>query len=545
MPINRTQTGLMASYLKLMDSRRKFIKQVGVGTAGLIAAPSLLSAMPFDIDGPENLPRSTPEMQGVSSDALKKMYEAMDASDIEFHSVMVMRNGYVISEGWWEPYGAQYKHSLYSLSKSFTSAAVGLAINEGHFTVEDKVISFFPELLPSVISPNLAAMTVKHLLTMNTGHTTEPGLRGANWAQNFLAATVENAPGTFYLYNTSATYMLSAIVQKKTGKTLLEYLTPRLFEPLKIVGADWEQSPQGINSGGVGLRIRTEDIASFSQLYLNKGKWNGKQIIPASWIEDSSISHWDFKTNPFGGKSPKDVDDWQQGYGYQFWRTRHNGYRSDGLYGQFGIILPDENLVVAITEESFSTQKTLNFIWDILLPGVQKGKLPVNTNAQQALKAETKSLKVKFKDAAKTSPIANTISSKIFVLEDNKLNAKSVTFNITNNNCELIVHSDNGDRKLNYGINNWDKSKNGKMQYAQLPFPVPGLPNVTSVDVAGNATWLDDTTLYLATRAVETVNSDAITCKFDGNRVTLDFLDSVSKARKQKDRRGTVTGRIV
>lgn len=527
-----------------MSSRRIFIKQVGVGTAGLMVAPSLLSAMSIGADGPNNLPRSTPEAQGVSSEALRKMYEAMDASATDFHSVMVLRNGYVISEGWWAPYGPQYRHSLYSLSKSFTSAGVGLAIHEGHFTVEDPVIKFFPDLLPAVVSPNLAAMKVKHLLTMNSGHTTEPGLRGTNWAQNFLAAPVDHEPGTYYVYNTSATYMLSAIVQKTTGKTLFDFLTPRLFEPLKIEDADWEKSPQGINSGGVGLRVRTEDIASFSQLYLNKGKWKGKQLIPESWVEDSSKSYWNFTTNPFGGKSPKEMDDWQQGYGYQFWRTRHNGFRSDGLYGQFGIMLPDENLAVIITEESFSTQQTLNFVWDILLPGVQKGTLPANAAALQGLKTQIKNLKVKYPTAAATSPVAATVSSKKYILDDNKLNAKAITFNINNKACELIVHTDNGDRKLIYGINNWDKS-NGKMMYAQLPFPVQGLPNVPSIDVAGNATWLDVNTLYLATRAVETVNSDSVTCKFDGNAVKLTFLDSVSKGKKQADRRGEITGHLV
>lgn len=526
-----------------MNTRREFIKQIGWGTAGLVVAPSLLSAFPLSVKGVNNLPRSTPEAQGVSSEALSKLFDAMDASEIDFHSIMVMRNGYVIGEGWWAPYAPQYKHSLYSLSKSFTSCAVGLAINEGHFTVEDKVTKFFPDLLPAQISPNLAAMKVKHLLTMNTGHKTAPGLSGANWAKTFLDTPVESEPGTNYVYNTSATYMLSAIVTKTTGKTLIEFLRPRIFEPLKIEGADWEVSPQGINSGGVGLRVRTEDIASFSQLYLNKGKWNGKQLIPSAWVEASGTSYWDFKTNPFGGSTPKANDDWQQGYGYQFWRTRHNGYRSDGLYGQFGIILPDENLVVAITEESFKTQQTLDFVWDILLPGLTKGKLPANKAAVAALKSKQDGLKVNFPAAQPSSALADKIAGKRFVLDDNRLGAKAVTFNINNNNCELTVHYDTGDRKLNYGFGKWELAKNGKVMYKQLPFPVPGLPDV-STEVAGMATWKDANTLYLVDRPVETVNSDSLTCTFDGNTVKLALLNSVVEARKQKDPRPELTGKM-
>lgn len=302
-----------------MSSRRIFIKQIGVGAAGLTISPSLFSYA-ANYKYPHNLPRSSPEQQGVSADVLNQLFDAMDASGIEFHSVMVLRNGHVIGEGWWAPYAPQYKPTLHSLSKSFTSAAVGLAINEGYFTVEAPVISFFPEYLPKQVSANLAAMKVKHLLTMTTGHAVDEGIRtdAMPWVQAFLTAPIVHEPGTFYVYNTSASYMLSAIVQKTTGQKVFDFLTPRLFEPLKIEGADWEVSPQGINTGGFGLRVRTEDIASFSQLYLNKGKWHGKQIIPEWWVEASSKPQWTFNSNPFGGDKPKAEDDWQQGYGYQF-----------------------------------------------------------------------------------------------------------------------------------------------------------------------------------------------------------------------------------
>jgi CubicO group peptidase (beta-lactamase class C family) len=529
-----------------MNSRRTFVKQIGFGTAGLMFAPSLISwAKPMPAAG--SLPRSTPEAQGVSSDVLSSLFDAMDASDIEFHSVMVVRNGFVIGEGWWAPYAPQYRHTLHSLSKSFTSAAVGLAINEGHFTVESPVISFFPDMLPKDISPNLAAMKVKHLLTMTTGHQADTGLRtkSAPWVQTFLAAPIVHEPGTFYMYNTSASYMLSAIVQKTTGKTVLEFLTPRLMEPLNIVGADWETSPQGINTGGFGLRIRTEDIAKFSQMYLDKGKYNGKQIIPESWVEASSKEQWTFTSNPFGGKSPKEHDDWQQGYGYQFWRTQHNGFRSDGLYGQFGIILPDQKTVIAITEQSYNTQKTLNFVWDVLLPGLQKNALPANTSAQQKLKAKEAALQLKFAPLAATSPMASTISSKKFMLDTNSLGAKSVTFNFNNNGTgELIATYNEGDRKLTFGLNKWEKDKNGTMLNTQLPFPVTSLPNVAS-PVAANATWQDANTLYLDIRPVETVTGDSITCIFTGNTVKLTFLNTVAKGGKEQERRPVLTGKMV
>ena len=528
-----------------MNSRRTFVKQIGFGTAGIMLSPALIS-WTNNLPAPNGLQRSTPEAQGVSSDVLSSLFDAMDASDIEFHSVMVLRNGFVIGEGWWAPFAPQYRHTLHSLSKSFTSTAVGLAISEGHFTVESPVISFFPDMLPKEISPNLAAMKVKHLLTMTTGHQVDNGLRTnvAPWVQTFLGAPIVHEPGTFYMYNTSASYMLSAIVTKTTGKTVLEYLTPRLMEPLNIVGADWEVSPQGINTGGFGLRIKTEDIAKFSQMYLDKGKWNGKQVIPESWVEAASKEQWTFTSNPFGGKSPKEHDDWQQGYGYQFWRTQHNGFRSDGLYGQFGIILPDQKTVVAITEQSFNTQKTLNFVWDVLLPGLQKDKLPANNTAQQKLKAKEAALQLKFPPLSVTSPMIASISSKKFMLDTNPLGAKAVTFNFNSGGGELIASYDDGDRKLAFGINRWEKDKNGIMLNKQLPFPVTSLPNVAS-PVAANATWQNDNTLYLDIRPVETVTGDSITCTFTGNAVKLVLLNTVAKGGKEQERRPSLTGKMM
>src|SRR5947208_682692 len=221
------------------------------------------------------LPRSSPEAQGVSSAAVRAFVEAADTKIDALHSVMLLRHGHVVAEGWWSPYDALAPHALYSLSKSFTSTAVGLAIAEGKLSLDDPVLKFFSEDAPPQPSTNLKAMRVSDLLRMSTGHQAEPR-RGADqpWTRSFLAQPVPFKPGTHFLYNTSATYMLSAAVQKATGQTVHDYLRPRLFEPLGIDRPTWEASPQGITTGGFGLSIRTEDIAKFGQLYLQKGQWH-------------------------------------------------------------------------------------------------------------------------------------------------------------------------------------------------------------------------------------------------------------------------------
>src|SRR6185369_10698353 len=189
------------------------------------------------------------------------------------------------------------------------------ALADGRLTLEDPVLSFFPSDAPSSPDSNLKTMRVKHLLTMNTGHdkdATGPttAARDGNWVKAFLSLPVEHAPGSKFVYNSAATYMLSAIVQKLTGMTLLEYLKPRLFDPLGIQGETWETCPRGINTGGWGLSVKTEDIARFGQLYLLKGKWEDRQLVPEKWVEEAT-------TKQVSNGDPATGGDWNQGYGYQ------------------------------------------------------------------------------------------------------------------------------------------------------------------------------------------------------------------------------------
>jgi CubicO group peptidase (beta-lactamase class C family) len=294
------------------------------------------------------LKQSSPEAQGIASAAILAFLDAIDAANIELNSLILLRHGHQIARGWWTPYAADVPHMLFSLSKSFTSTAVGMAVAEGRLSVQDHVVDFFPDDLPQQVSENLAAMTVHHLLSMNTGHDTdttpflhETSKGDGNWARAFLARPVEHKPGTHFVYNSGATYMCSAIVQKLTGQTVLAYLTPRLMEPLGIEGATWECCPRGINAGGWGLKIKTDDIANFGQLYLQQGNWQGQQLVTREWVAAA--------TSKQTRNDPNINIDWEQGYGYQFWRCQHNGYRGDGAFGQYCVILPDQDAVIAIT----------------------------------------------------------------------------------------------------------------------------------------------------------------------------------------------------
>lgn len=338
----------------------------------------------------EPLPRGTPESQGVPSQAVLAFVEAADKIN-SLHSFMIVRHGHVIGEGWWKPEAADKPHVLWSLSKSFTSTAVGLAIEEGKLSLNDPVLKFFSTDAPADPSENLKAMTVRDLLTMTCGHDTEPkGALDGPSVKAFLAHPVVHKPGTHFQYNTMGTYTLSAIVTKVMGKSVLDYLRPRLFEPLGIENPRWDASPEGNSLGGYGLWLRTEDVAKFGQLYLQKGKWNGKQLIPEKWVEQATRKQVE---NAEESHSKIGID-WTQGYGFQFWRCTHDAYRGDGAGGQLCVVIPDKDVAIAITASSGDFQGEMNAIWNKLYPAFQDTALPEDAAGQEKVKQAIDRLEV-------------------------------------------------------------------------------------------------------------------------------------------------------
>lgn len=324
---------------------------------------------------PFSFETAAPESVGIDSEAIAAFEARLRAEKLGHQGYMIYRSRKLAASAIASPYRFTDKRHVYSISKSYTSTAVGIAVDEGLISVEDSVISFFPELLPGKVSENLAAMKIKHLLTMNTGHqedtlgrvaTREPG-----WAKRFLSLPVENAPGTHFAYNSTATYMLSAIITKVTGMRMVDYLRTRLFNPLGIDGVTWEESPDGISDGGWGIHVSPEDMLKLGVLYLNKGVWNGQRIISEEWVKAATSYQSDNSAN-------RDAD-WHQGYGYQFWRCRHDSFRADGAFGQYIIVSPDKELVTVIISETGRMQAVLDAYWDTIYASLRSEPLPTRT----------------------------------------------------------------------------------------------------------------------------------------------------------------------
>ena len=482
----------------------------------------------------EPLPRSLPEKEGVSAAAISRFVDAASHSQTEFHSFLFLRHGKVIAEGWWSPYAPELKHTLYSCSKSFTAAAVGFALTEGKLRLTDKLVSFFPDDLPSPVPPFVAELTVKDALIMSDGMDPDPTPKvvfDSNWARKFFSIPILHEPGTKFLYNSTGTYMLAAIVQKVTGQTVLDYLKPRLFEPLGISGEDWETSPQGVNTGGWGLRLKTEDMAKFGQLYLQGGKWKDKQILPQSWVKEATTMK--IMQDPDAPPAKKDSSDWLQGYCYQMWRCRHNGVRADGAFGQFIIMLPDEDAVIAIQAETANMQDEINLVWKYLLPSLHPGTLPADPNADTQLKTQLSSLALP--PAKSTGPAYNILDGKSFTLETNAKKMQAISFTTTADGMQLTVKGDTAVYYLNFGAGRWANGVTTRSGPNLLNGAVHHDVGLPAFQTAGSYQWVDDHTLKLVLRYIESPHTETMICHIDGSKLTIEDQSSFQYGK------GTIT----
>lgn len=450
--------------------------------------------------GHHYLGNSTPEAEGVSSEGIVQFFDALEGENNEIHSFVIIRHGKIISEAWWKPYGKDLRHVMYSVSKSFTSIGVGIAISENKLKLTDKVYTFFPESTPDTLSANMKDMTVEDLLKMATGMNTDPlyvARSAKNWPLLFLSSPVENKPGSVFKYNNMATFMLSAIVQKATGQKLVDYLKPRLFDPLGITNYKWDDTPEGYTLGAIGLKITSYDMARFGQLMLQKGNWQGKQLVPSSWVE--AASYFQIQGNAPENPTPREFNDWEQGYGYQFWRGRENSYRADGLGGQFIIVLPEKDAVVVLTAAATNTQKELDLVWKHLVPAMHDKVLPENKEALAILKSRIDVLSGE-RLVERPSKLAKKISGKHIEVSKNEagISGLSIYIDGADNMSLKIFHGNEvSEMKADYG--DWELSNTllkslvgSSMNNSAGPYKVASMYD-----------WINDTSMNISFRFLE------------------------------------------
>ena len=470
-----------------------------------------------------NFAYSSPEAEGVSSEGVAQYLDAVEMGDNEIHSLVVLRHGKIISEAWWSPYGKDHRHVMFSVSKSFTSIGVGIAISEKKLKLTDKVYTFFPESMPDTLSAFMKEMTVEHLLKMSTGMNADPlynARTAKNWPLLFLSSPVENKPGSVFKYNNMATVMLSAIVQKVTSQKLVDYLKPRLFDPLGITHYKWDDTPEGYTLGAIGLKITSHDMAKFGQLMLQKGNWQGKQLVPSSWVD--AATSFQIQGNAPENPTPKEFNDWEQGYGYQFWRGRENSYRADGLGGQFIIVLPEKDAVVVLTAAASNTQKELDLVWKHLVPAMQDKALPENKQAQAILKSRIAGLSAE-RPVELPPDLAKKISGKHIEVSKNEAGISGLSIYIDGaDNLRLKIFHGNEVSEIKADYGDWNLSQTQLKSLVGVPTTNPsGLFKVASM-----YDWINDSIMNISFRFLEeSIRQENLLLRFEevGDVINVDI----------------------
>jgi CubicO group peptidase (beta-lactamase class C family) len=416
------------------------------------------------------LPRSTPEAEGVDSGGLLGFIEGLEQAIDAVHSVMLVRHGKVVLEGFWAPYEPGDLHVMYSVSKSFASTAVGIAQQEGLLSVYDLVLSHFPELAPEKPAEHMKAMRIHDLLRMSSGHQNDinPVIKAradGQWARAFLATSVENKPGTHWVYNSGATYMLCAIVQKVTGTTVEEYLRTRLFEPLGIERWFWCKSPEGITLGDGGLSLRTEHLAKFGLLYLQQGRWNGRRIVDAAYVEQAGARQTSTGGNPDGN--------WDYGYGYQFWRCKGTGYRADGAFGQFSFIMPELDAVLAVTSGTSDMNGVMDSVWKHVLPSLHGAALAPNAGAHARLRAKLDRLALPAQPGEERTELAAALSGRRYTCDDNELGIRAVSLDFGAAGTVLQLEDSDGQHRIECGAGRWIRARTSFQRRISNQFSAP------------------------------------------------------------------------
>lgn len=472
--------------------------------------------------------RTKPEAEGISSKQLAAFLQGIEDNRLHIHSFMLLRHDHVVAEGAYEPYRIDEKHMVYSVSKSITSVAVGFAVQEGLLTLEDLVVSQFPEFVTEKTDEKMKRVRVRDLLTMRSGHTSElfDILRQDQWVKRFINSKVEKEPGSFFSYNTVGTYVLSALVQKVAGESVFEYLKTRLFTPLGFSeDISWETSYEGICGGGYGMQLRVEDMARFCTFMLHKGMWGGKQLLAATWFEQATSVQTD-------NEHCCQLPDWQQGYGYQFWIcTQKDVYRADGAFGQLGVVMPNQDMVLVMNsgmKDDDEIQCLLNLLWEHIMVHLDRDALEGTADEQMGLTARLAALELHTYNEDEGVDIEELRISSEFLgrtyrLQDNCFGYRAITIQETEDNALLLKLELAGwENNLSIKRDCWVRSQLNLNQTISRPqlynFLIPGCP---FEHAATRGCTVDGDVLYMDIAFLQTPFQETWQLRFLKNGIML------------------------
>ena len=480
----------------------------------------------------KEFPRTTPEAVGIPSASIEWLLDRLEEGWTEPHGLMIMRHGKVCAEGWWNPYATGIRHGLQSHTKTYAATAVGIAYTEGLLKLTDRIVDIFPDEIPENPSENLKKLTVRDVLCMGCGMDTMPR-PSKDWIREFLATPVNHVPGTTFMYNSTGSTFLGAIVRKLTGLGLHDYLKPRLFDKIGIDAENlrWITMPDGMEIGGGGLFATTEDNLRLMKLYADGGVWEGERILAEDYVKLATSKQNDSATER--AVNPPAEDNFV-GYGFQIWMCRPKGvYRADGAMGQFTIVFPERDMLLAITENASGStggampQKALDTIWEWLdsLPRPETEILPEDPEASAHLARRMQMLALPAPRRSPESPLQEKINGSTYAVTDGYFalsdagmvrfmsgehrpsGAKALSLTFGENACTLTCLVDGKPQSLTAATDG-----------TRLRNELPGTPSIALC----SGCWEADNVFRLRLRMVETCNETSITFTFSGDQAQVE-----------------------
>ena len=471
--------------------------------------------------------RVTPESVGIDSGDIEWLLDRLESGFTEPHGLMIMRHGKICAEGWWNPYAPGIRHGLQSHSKTYAATAIGIAYTEGIVKLDERIIDIFPEHAPEQPSENLKKLTVHDVLCMGCGMDEMP-MATEHWIRDFLHTPVNHTPGTTYMYNSVGSSILSAIIVKKTGMSMHEYLKPRLYDKIGIFSDNhrWMKMPDGCEVGGGGLFATTEDNLRLMKLYADGGVWEGERILDDEYVKRATTlqneSATEAKNNPL-------AKDNFVGYGYQIWMCRPTGvYRADGAMGQFTIVVPDKDMIIAITENASGAhwaQTTLDVMWEFLERIENHPAKEENTEKSECLKNRMGRLALPNPKCAPYSPIAANIEGRQWRVIDGDFYMEDVGVAQHMSGCELPQPIDvfcfhfTSDEIVMDWENREEKERlviatDGSRRHNTLPGRL-----ISQVLLSG--AWISENKLEVKARYIETCKEETLLFTFEEKKLKI------------------------
>jgi CubicO group peptidase (beta-lactamase class C family) len=432
-------------------------------------------------------PAPSPESVGIPSQAILNFLQRIDAERIAMHGFLLVRHNQIAAEGYWVPWSAERKHRMYSISKSFVALAVGLLIDEGRLTLHDQVATYFPDKVPATLHPWLAEATVRDLLIMATPHSTTSYTRtDPDWVWTFFNKAPSHPPGTIFAYDTAATVVLNAIVEQLAGQPFLDYMRPRFLDRIGFSADAWcVRRPEGGSWGGSGVICTLRDMAKVALVCMNGGLWGAERVLPADYVRAATAKQID---NSIGGND---------GYGYQIWCEKANGFSFRGMGSQFAICFPEQDFLfacIADTQGAPAGSAIPAVMWEELFPHLSDVPLPEDKAAQAALAAKIEQLAVLPLPGNADTPVSATVNGAWYGLEENPMGITRMRLSFDGDQGAWEYTNGQGDNVLRFGIGQVLAGKFPQRNYfGEQIGVVPGL----EYDCLASAAWIDEQTFNL------------------------------------------------